>query len=109
MLQLAASLLVIIVAFAAVSVLAAIGAALMRNWVIFRKCALAAALAALGLIPTVGLFVFVARTLDGDADSASKATLLARGISDGMNIVAIALAILLVGIPCWLLAKRRAR
>ena len=102
--ELAGSLVVVIATAAALSVLAAIGAAVARKWVVVRRCVLALVVSILGTIPVSLLLLSGLGT-----SSESKATSLARGIAEAMNFEAVALPVLLVALACWVVMKRRAR
>lgn len=108
MISVAAGLFVLLIAFGAIAIVAAAIAAVLRRWAIFRKLAAAIALAIAGLIPVWGLVFFGAMSL-GDTSAESKATMLARGISEGMNAGVYATIALLLALPVWALVKRRVR
>ena len=98
-----------ILIIAACSACAAVGAAFLRKWRLARALARGAVLSALVMIP-VGIAILVAAfSKFANADASSKATHLARGISESMNVGALILPALLLGVPAWIIAARRLR
>jgi hypothetical protein len=107
--QIAGTAIAIISTAAIIATLAAVGAALARNWLLFKKCGIAAVVAIAGLILTFGLLLSAIASLDPDTAGKSRAAVLARGISEGMNASLVLLALGLVVTSAWWIAKRRAR
>lgn len=107
--QIAGSVIAIIATAAFISTLVAVGAALARNWVLLKKCGIAAVVAIAGLILTFGLLLSAIASLDPDTARESKAAVLARGMSQGMQASIALLALGLVVMSGWWIAKRRAR
>jgi hypothetical protein len=113
MITLGASLLVVVVVLAFLAVLAALGSAVVRRWDLCRKFAAVAVLAFVGAVSVCGLLVwgvlrFGAGSL-GDDSASSKASMLARGIAEGMNIAAILVLMLLIATPIVIVKRRRVR
>ena len=107
--QIAGSVIAIVSTIAIIAILAAVGAALARQWALFRRCGIAAVVAIAGLVLTFGLLLSAIVSLGTDPTAASKATVLARGISEGMKGSLIVFALALIAIPAWWIATRRAR
>lgn len=107
--HIAGTVIAVVSTFAIIATLATIGAALARRWALARRCGIAAVVAIAGLVLTFGLLLCAVMSLGTGPAAESKATVLARGISDGMNVAAILLGLALIAIPGWWIATRRAR
>ena len=93
----------------AMVVAASVVAAIVKKWSAARELARLGVLTAVALVPVGVVLLLVSYNLVANADAASKATLLARGISTAMNCFAPIIPAVLAGIPVWVIATQRSR
>src|SRR5690349_3537029 len=88
---------------------AGVALAITRQWSLAREMGRLSTLTALVLVPGVVAALLLGFGAVADAAAASKATLLAKTISESMNCAGLIFPSLLLGAPVWAIASQRLR